>query len=244
MRGFLLPLLLLSAALATNAHAETCPGGSASVLELRTEVPRMPTLQGGLGRTTVLQRFADATRPPEERAWPGIWTCAGFSAERGEFVLLHRDVRGATPAYVGVTLVHEATGALRAVSLEDLGHVVLVGPQARFAVAVVGRMLVGLDLKTLQSRELGPAPAPMPLTPEELRFYKSKRPLRWDLEPRDTTSELEPDVLQFLTATQVQVSYGKDSAFKRSPKRSQRQFDLAQPPPDFLPTKDAPRLVK
>ena len=223
--------LLLLTLLATPAFAlEKCPGGTASTLELDVEIPRIPTLQGGLGRTTMTQRFADPIKKPIERSWPGISRCLTFDPDTQEFVLLHRDVMGSVPAYAGVTLVADASGELRGLQFDDLGHVVLAGPDGRYAVAVIGRgQLMALDFTKLTATRLGMAPAPMPLTAEEAQWYKSRKPLTWDREPRDGTSELEPEILRFTGPTQVTVSYGKDSAKARAGKRTVQVLDVTKP---------------
>ncbi len=211
------------------ARAEQCPGGSKGTLELQVSVPRIPTLQGGIGQTQVIQTLADPGKPPIAQTWPGVWSCFGYLADSGEFVLLHRDVLGATPAYVGLTFRQEATGAQRVLQFADLGHVVLAAPGGRLAVAVIGRgELVALDLPAGQAHTLGPAPAPPPFSAEEARFYKSRKPLAWDRDPRDGTSELEPEVLRFMSPTLLAVSYGKDTALRRARQRRVQFFDLDQ----------------
>ena len=224
-------LLLVCALAALPAHAQICPGGTASTLELDVRVPQMPTLQGGLGSTQIVQRFADATKKPVEHTWPGTWTCLAFDPETKAYALLHRDVMGATPAYAGVTLLPDVGGDIRSLPFADLGHVVLAAPDGRHAVAVIGNGgLVALDFKNLRTWRLGQAPAPMPLTADEARYHKGTKPLTWNREPRDSTSELEPEILKFASPTQLQVSYGKDTARTRAAKRRVQTFDLSQPP--------------
>ncbi len=228
-------------ALAAPAHAEQCPGGKSGSLALLVQVPRIPTLQGGIGHTLMTQRFADPAKSPVVQQWPGIWSCFGYLSESNEFVLLHRDVMGATPAYVGLTFRHEVTGAQRALQWDGLGHVVLPAPGGRYAAAVVGTgTLLALDLQTGTVRALGPAPAPPPLSAEEARFYKSRKPLSWDRDPRSGTADLEPEVLRFTSPTQLQATFGADGALRRATKRRTQLFDLAQLPPPVFVGKQAP----
>jgi hypothetical protein len=216
--------------------------GSVTTLELEQTAANHPRHDVDMGRTRVVLRNRETQAILIDETLTELWECLGFNPRTGRYLIVSKNESGVKVTLRGLLYVDEPKAAFidsifgndhfhAVASLYESGSGVLalIGWKDTGAGRHAQVRLYALHTSIDVLVELGPPPAPPPLSSEELRLpMASDMVWPWHAPERHYT-ELGPGIWRFANPTRLDVSYGPDTVRKRSPRRWIKRFDLTKP---------------
>jgi hypothetical protein len=195
-----------------------------------------------MGRTRVVLRDRATQAILIDETLTELWECLGYNSRTGRYLIVSENESGATVTLRGLLYVDERKAtfvdsifgkdrfhAVASLYEPGSGNLALIGWKDTEAGRNAQVRLYALRTTTDVLVELGPPPAPPPLSSEELRLpMASSMVWPWGAPERHYT-ELGPAIWRFANPTTLEVSYGRDTLRKRSPWRTLKRFDLTKP---------------
>jgi hypothetical protein len=222
------PAARADAAPSPSAHP-TCQGSRSSLSVISGAPPEYDRSDG----STRLELIAGETHKGFD--FNGVWRCVGFSTELGAYVLLGELQEGAWLPAKEIKFLDEKTFALRSSRYNDtewLALAVVAGPGLRY-LAVIGNQrgptrLHVYDVRNDRMRELGPAPAPPPLPPDEWHYIEEEHQAwgHWGDFGSDGLIDLDAGIVVFDGPETLHASYGRDTYKSRAKSRKVKRWRL------------------
>ncbi len=210
--------------------------GSATRLEIRLQLARIPQHDTDLGRSEIVLRSQADGAIRLRETLSEAWRCLGYHAATRRYVLASANEHGVKVTLRGLLYLEESEpffvdSAFAAVRFEAMAS--LLGPGAEH-LALIGTddahpeaSLFALDIGADHLWRLGEAPAPPPrpagYRPDPLTAAGD--PSAWEAPDRHYLA-LEPGIWSFRDRHTLQVSYGADTERARAGQRDPRTWDL------------------
>ena len=215
--------------------------GATTTLEVEQTIARVPRHDVDLGRTRLLLRNRATKAVLFDETFNELWECLGYNPRTRRYLIISKNEHGVKVTLRGLVYVDENKAAfIDSVFGKDQFHAVssLYEPTGGILALIgwkdteTGRnapvRLYAFDTTTDVLVELGPPPAPPPLTAEDLKYPMAREMLGPWIAPERHYTELDPTIWRFTSPTTLEVSYGRDTFRKRSPRRTIKRFDLTQ----------------
>jgi hypothetical protein len=223
---------LLALLAVVSVGAADCSAGHSTRLEISMEdIPRMPRLDQGIGKSHIVLRDSASGVDKVDVRYEGRWSCLAFNEATSTYVLAGVSQVGAWLPMATIEYLSEE-GRWRASAFGRAQHVALaavVSPRARYIAYIGGPgradRLYLLDVQADAIRELGPAPGPPPADAGLANICGHER-FAWGSCWADGLTELDAGIVWFASDRELDVSYGHDTARVRAKRRTLRRFTL------------------
>jgi len=213
--------------------------GTATTLDVEQTAALIPRHDVDLGRTRLVLRSRATKVVLLDETFNELWECLGYNPRTQRYLLVSKNEHGVKVTLRGLVYVDERKAAfVDSVFGQEQFHAVssLYEP-VNGILALIGWKdteegrnapvkLYALHTLTDALVELGPPPAPPPLSLEDLRFAKDRSMMGPWIAPERHYTELDPAIWRFSSPTTLEVSYGRDTLRKRSSQRTIKRFVL------------------
>ncbi|MBN1594672.1 hypothetical protein JW933_01970 [candidate division FCPU426 bacterium] len=209
--------------------------GSASRLECIQVQAKFARHDVALGRTMLVLRSRNGKKVLLKETFTELWECLGYNPRTRRYVLVSQNEHGVKvtlrglvyleenrPRFTDSVFARKRFQAAASLYSPEGTYLVLVGAPA----GEDQYRLYALDLEQDQLLLLGDAPAPPPLSQEDLEYPEAADLMGpWEAPERHYT-ELEKEIWSFVNPHTLQVGYGQDTISKRGRKREVRTWNL------------------
>lgn len=218
----------------TEEAKAACKGG-ATQLQISQVRAKLPKHDMDLGQTTLTLLGGDGQKQLLQDKFAELWDCLGYNAKAKRYVLVSKNEHGVKVTLRGLVYLEENPPRFRESNFgfrQFEAAASLLSPDGTY-LALIGApagkdeyRLYVLNLVTDQLLTLGQAPAPPPLTKEELASPEAADMMgAWEA-PERHYAELEKEIWSFDSPGMLKVSYGKDTLQARGAKRTTVTYDL------------------
>jgi hypothetical protein len=210
--------------------------GDKTVLEFATRRPKLLRHDVDQGTTALILRAVPGDGELLRAELSEVWECLGYNPRTGRYLVGSKNEHGVKITLRALLYLDERKKQFLDSVFDDRAFEAvasLVSPGNRF-LALIGAPtiksskvgLYSLDTDRDVLSRVGEAPAPPPLSAEQLADRERvgmEGP--WDAPERHYT-ELEPGIWSFVDDNTLQVSYGKDSLKARAKRRRAKKWNL------------------
>jgi hypothetical protein len=220
----------------TQVGTTRCSGPDTTLVIEETRA-RMPQHDVDLGRTRFELHDAQNKILASQRV-AELWDCLEYLPSTRRYVLTSTNEHGTRVSLRALVYLDARDGRFHDSAFEQTDFEAMsskLGPDGRWLALVGARTknqnektaLFALDLEHDRLIRLGPAPAPPPMSQDALSFSKDAVDMSWAWgAPERSYEELAPDILRFVDAHALEVSYGADTAHRRVKQRRVKRYPL------------------